>query len=140
MWLFFSFNESFYFINGENGSFLEPKLLINFFLKSCSLGFFEIIPALKSGQKWLFWIWKGNSYYAQNGLNKSIVRTHGSFLLHTQYFPRMERSSHSSHYFFSIQYICLSNKSVASKYSKLNMLLALNFSSKIIKESFSGHF
>lgn len=73
-----------------------------FFSKSCSLGFYEIMPVLKNGYRWLFRMLKENSSYAQNGLNKSNVRTLGPYLFHTYYFQRKKKLNYNNHHLFSI--------------------------------------
>ena len=61
------FWESYYYSqNGENGSILDLKsILLNFYLKLLNRFFWN----RKSGFKWLFWIFKENSYHAQNWVN-----------------------------------------------------------------------
>ena len=92
--MFFFFKEnSYYAQNRGNGSFWGPEsilfnfslnLLIRFFwntfLKILLILFFWNYAeqqAFKSGLKLLFWKFKENSYYAENRVNTSSVRTVG---------------------------------------------------------------
>ena len=74
--LFWISKENSYFQNGVNGAFLRPK---SSFLNFIQIPLFRFFwnhtwrEAFKSDLKWLFWIFKENSYFAKNGVNGSFL-------------------------------------------------------------------
>ena len=75
--------------NGVNRALLKPESTLLIFFLNLSIRFFwnsTWWQTLKSRQKWLFWILKINSYFTQNGVNRSSVGTRVPLLLCTCFF------------------------------------------------------